>query len=240
MGGADERLWHTGAFQHFLGEREADAGAFGGVRAVAFPLFRGLLDAPVVAAVGRLVQNMERIGGDAPLAAHRKRADQRMRFGSPAHVADALHVALSGQQPDITDEKCGDARPALSASQLQPIRPAGRDIGEFEGECSAGYPARKPSVARRQRGASLEISFLRYSIFKKHQRFTIEGHSDRAYLKVEHFVIDMLVFSIQDYLMTFKSVYRPSLGSKLFSLRFSSEMSSFHEGSPPTDKLLSS
>ena len=114
VGARDEADGDAGALEHELGEGEAEAralfaGGDVGFQFLAFELFgvAVFIFAPVDA-VGGGDQEGERFGGDDPAIGLIEGADARVGLFDIDEIADAIHIGLAGEEPEIADEEVLD------------------------------------------------------------------------------------------------------------------------------------
>ena len=114
MGAGEEADGDTGALEHGFGEGEAEAGAFFAIGNVLFEFltFEFLqvaffVFAPVDA-VGGVDELMERFGGKDPAVGLIEGTDAGIGLFDIGEEADALHVGLAGEEPEIADVEIFD------------------------------------------------------------------------------------------------------------------------------------
>ena len=126
LGGAEQPLGDAVAAEHLLAE--GDARPDPAVEVLDDPFQRAWRELGVaMGVVRRQIADVQRVLGHAPGAVEVARPNQRMRVGGRGQLAAALHVALSGEQPDVADEDVGDFQPSAAALEGQQVRPSRRD-----------------------------------------------------------------------------------------------------------------
>ncbi len=157
VGAGDQPLRHARPRPHFQAERQAGRDAFDHAAAEFLEVGAGRPVGTVTVAVmdhvDGFLKKMKFFAGDSPFVPHVKRAHQRVRARGVFHVADAFHVGLPGQEPDIADQHFLD-RPCLGDPstghdpQLDAVRATGRQLVEPRGEPSlAGGADAVPALA---------------------------------------------------------------------------------------------
>ena len=114
VGAGDEADGDAGALEHEFGEGEAEAGAFlaGGDVGFQFLAFEFLgvavlVFAPVDA-VGGGDEEGEGFGGHDPVVGLIEGADARVGLFDIDEIADAIHIGLAGEEPEVADEEVLD------------------------------------------------------------------------------------------------------------------------------------
>src|ERR1043166_8164055 len=79
---------------------------------------------------------MDRFAGDAPMVIHVHRVDFRMRLRSGLEISATLHVALTGEQPDVASANPMSGHRFVPDRTRDLIRTADRDSIQPRGKLS--------------------------------------------------------------------------------------------------------